>query len=56
MVVKEKINRLKGGYSAYVETVEIANMVKKEIQALKLNVHEDNTEIGSWFIPVKSES
>lgn len=53
-LVKEKIDRIKGGYSAYVETVEVANLIKKELQALKLEIYEDVTDIGSWFIPVKN--
>jgi hypothetical protein len=54
-LVKEKIDRIKNGFSAYAETVEIANLLKKEILALNLNVHEDVTEIGSWFIPIKTD-
>ncbi|WP_078545117.1 hypothetical protein [Litchfieldia alkalitelluris] len=54
-LVKEKVDRIKNGYSAYAESVELANMLKKEIQALNLNVYEDATEVGFWFIPNKIE-
>lgn len=53
-LVKEKVDKIKGGYSAYAETVEVANMVKKELQVLSLEVYEDVTDMGSWFIPVKN--
>jgi hypothetical protein len=53
-LVKEQVDRIKGGHSAYVETAEMANMVKKEIQVLSLEFYEDVTDIGSWFIPIKS--
>ncbi|MFT4415157.1 hypothetical protein ACLM5H_14945 [Fredinandcohnia humi] len=50
-LLNEKMARIKNGYSAYAESMEIANLLKKEIQALNLNVHEEVTDIGSWFIP-----
>ncbi|MBD8068961.1 hypothetical protein [Bacillus sp. PS06] len=52
-LVKEKVDRLKNGYSAYAESQEVATLLKKEIQALNLHVYEDVTEVGSWFIPDK---
>lgn len=51
--MKEKVDRLKNGYSAYAESQEVATLLKKEIQALNLHVYEDVTEVGSWFIPDK---
>lgn len=50
-LLNEKMARIKNGYSAYAESIEIATLLKKEIQALNLNVHEEVTDIGSWFIP-----
>lgn len=50
-LVQDKIERIRDGYSAYAETIEIANLVKRELEALNLTVHEDVTEHGSWFIP-----
>ncbi|AZB44926.1 hypothetical protein CEF21_17245 [Bacillus sp. FJAT-42376] len=55
MFVKEKVERMKSGYSAYAESPEMASLLKKEISKLKLRVYEDVTEIGSWFIPEISE-
>lgn len=55
LLVQEKVDRIKNGYSAYAETAELANLVKKEIRALNLDVHEDVTEMGSWFIPNRAK-
>ncbi len=55
-LVKDMLQQIISGYSAYVESKEAADMLKKEIKLLNLDVHEDCTEIGSWFIPVKQES
>ncbi|MGM7720860.1 hypothetical protein [uncultured Metabacillus sp.] len=51
--VQEKLEHIKKGFSAYVESPEIAHLIKKEIQLLKLDVYEDATDIGFWFIPNK---
>lgn len=50
-LAQEKLEHIKNGFSAYVESQELANLIKKEIQLLKLDVYEDNTEFGFWFIP-----
>jgi len=50
-LAKEKIEIIKKGFTAYVESPEIARLIKKEIQILNLDVYEDATEIGYWFIP-----
>ncbi|MFZ3590706.1 hypothetical protein ACOI1C_15995 [Bacillus sp. DJP31] len=55
-IVKVKLQQIISGYCAYVETKEAAAMLKKEIKLLNLDVYEDCTEIGSWFIPVKERS
>ncbi|WP_010678407.1 hypothetical protein [Bacillus timonensis] len=55
-LLNEKMARIKNGYSAYAESPDVVNAIKKEIQALNLNVLEEVTEIGSWFIPIKAES
>ncbi|WP_453994464.1 hypothetical protein [Bacillus nitroreducens] len=55
-LVNEKMARIKNGYSAYAESPDIVIALKKEIQALNINVVEEVTELGSWFIPVKFES
>ncbi|MEH7226445.1 hypothetical protein V7112_21745 [Bacillus sp. JJ1566] len=55
-LLNEKMARIKNGFSAYAESPDVINAIKKEIQALNLNVLEEVTEVGSWFIPVKVES
>jgi hypothetical protein len=55
-LVREKVQQILAGYSAYAETKEVATMLKKELQILNIDVFEDSTTIGSWFIPVKAES
>ncbi|MEH7387082.1 hypothetical protein V7147_16965 [Bacillus sp. JJ1521] len=55
-LLNEKMAHIKNGYSAYAESPDVINAIKKEIEALNLNVLEEVTELGSWFIPVKVES
>lgn len=50
-LAQEKIEHIKNGFSAYVESPELANLIKKEIKILNLDVYEDSTDIGFWFIP-----
>lgn len=53
-LAKEKVARLQNGYSAYAESEELANLIRKELSSLKIGVHEDVTEKGYWFIPIKT--
>ncbi|RSK28144.1 hypothetical protein EJF36_15345 [Bacillus sp. HMF5848] len=50
-VVNQKLQQIMNGYSAYVETPKIARLLEKEIQQLQLHVHQDKTDLGTWFIP-----
>ncbi|OAS88796.1 MULTISPECIES: hypothetical protein [Metabacillus] len=50
-IAQEKLEHIKNGFSAYVESAELAKLIKKEIQVLNLDVYEDATDIGVWFIP-----
>ncbi|MGD6795551.1 hypothetical protein [Metabacillus indicus] len=52
-MAREKAARLKEGFSAYAESNELASLIKKELLAQGLTFHEDSTEFGYWFIPVK---
>jgi hypothetical protein len=54
-LVREKVQQILAGYSAYAETKEVATLLKKELKILNIDVHEDCTSIGSWFIPIKAE-
>lgn len=52
-LIQSKIRLLEKGFSAYTDSEEVARLVKKEIEKRKLNVLEEITPIGSWFIPQK---
>ncbi|APH04096.1 hypothetical protein [Bacillus weihaiensis] len=52
-LAQEKLDSIKKGFSAYAETPELANLIKKEIQNQQLDVYEDATEFGFWFIPTR---
>ncbi|RAL26848.1 hypothetical protein [Thermoflavimicrobium daqui] len=53
-LAKEKLNKLKDGYSAYAETAEVASYIEKELSNLDMMVHIDRTPLGCWFIPEAS--
>ncbi|ATH92766.1 hypothetical protein ACH95_02930 [Bacillus glycinifermentans] len=50
-LARDKVNRIKLGYSAYAETDILASLIKKELKAQNIRVFEDVTDFGSWFIP-----
>jgi putative aminopeptidase FrvX len=50
-MAKKKIEKIKDGYSAFAETKEVADYLKKELEKMNIDVHEDITELGVWFIP-----
>ncbi|WP_261133244.1 hypothetical protein [Bacillus sp. Marseille-Q3570] len=54
-MAKAKVEKLKNGYSAFAETKEVAELIKKQATELNIEFVEDVTEIGSWFIPAKQQ-
>ncbi|MCI3196195.1 hypothetical protein GXP75_11030 [Bacillus sp. HU-1818] len=52
---KDQAARIRQGFSAYAETNALASLIKKELQSYNLQVYEDLTELGCWFIPVTDE-
>ncbi len=50
-LAREKLEKLRDGYSVYTETDEVAAYLEKEIPKLGKKVHIDRTPIGCWFIP-----
>ncbi|MCA0992435.1 MULTISPECIES: hypothetical protein [Bacillales] len=50
-IARAKIADLMNGRSAYAESHEMTALIKKELQSLNIDVHEDVTSFGSWFIP-----
>ncbi len=53
-LAREKVKELQNGFSAFAETKEVAELIKRELAKLNLKVHEDVTDVGSWFIPEKN--
>lgn len=54
-MARAKVEKLRNGYSAFAETKEVAELIKKELTERNIDVHEDVTELGSWFIPVRNK-
>lgn len=48
-----KVAQIKAGYSAFTDSKEVAMYMKKELENLGINVYEDKTNVGCWFIPHK---
>ncbi|MBU9712933.1 hypothetical protein [Evansella tamaricis] len=52
-LAKNKVKDIQAGFSAYAETEEMTVLIRKELHTLGIDVIEDNTSLGSWFIPEK---
>ncbi|MCL7747786.1 hypothetical protein [Halalkalibacter alkaliphilus] len=48
----KKIEKIKNGFSAFAESKEVTELIRNELKKQKIDVHEDVTEVGSWFTPV----
>jgi len=53
-IAKAKVRRIKSGFSAFAETKEVIELVKKELTKENIQVIVDETEQGCWFIPEKA--
>jgi len=53
-MANSKVNKLKKGYSAFAETKEVIEYIKKELEKANIQVHIDETAQGCWFIPYKN--
>ncbi|MFC0557922.1 hypothetical protein [Halalkalibacter alkalisediminis] len=49
----KKVEKVKNGLSAFAESKEVIEIIRKELEKDGIDVYEDITEIGSWFIPAK---
>lgn len=49
----QKVEKIRSGYSAFAETKELIDLIKKELLKENIEVKEEITEIGTWFIPVQ---
>lgn len=52
-IARDKVRKIKNGFSAFAETKEVIELVKKELEKENIPVYIDETAKGSWFIPVK---
>lgn len=48
---QEKLDLIKKGFSAYVESATLARLITRDVQLLNLDVYVENTHLGCWFIP-----
>ncbi|GAA0429575.1 hypothetical protein GCM10008983_02420 [Lentibacillus halophilus] len=48
----EKMAQLKAGTTAYAESAELIRLMKRGIERENLLVHDDETNVGCWFIPL----
>lgn len=55
-LVRDKVQQIMGGYSAYAESKVVAAMLKKELFIRKIDVYVDKTDKGFWFIPVTEKA
>lgn len=51
-ICEEKMNQLRNGNTAYAESPEIINRMKREIEKENLKIHIDYTNSGCYFIPL----
>ncbi|WP_027414795.1 hypothetical protein [Aneurinibacillus terranovensis] len=54
-IARNKVEKLKTGFSAFSESLEVTDLMKKYIKEQNLHVYVDETPLGSWFIPEKQE-
>lgn len=50
-MAQKKVDKIKAGLSAFAETKEVSELIRKQLAKEGIAVHEDVTEVGSWFIP-----
>ncbi|SDH74205.1 hypothetical protein [Alteribacillus bidgolensis] len=51
----QKVEKIKAGYSAFAESHEVTAMIRKELEKQDIDVYEDKTDLGSWFIPTNKK-
>jgi hypothetical protein len=54
-LAKSKLALIEKGFSAYTDSEEVARLIKRELKKRNLEVIEEKTSIGSWFIPINNE-
>ncbi|MDQ0208108.1 hypothetical protein [Alkalicoccobacillus murimartini] len=50
-MARKKLAKLKAGQSAFTETKEVADLLRKYAKEEGVLFEEDDTDLGAWFIP-----
>lgn len=50
-MARAKVEKIKQGFSAFSETMEVTELIERYIKEEDLDVHIDKTDLGCWFIP-----
>ena len=50
-IARDKLEKLQHGQTAFADSPEIIDRLRKYITEYQLDVVEDVTERGTWFIP-----
>lgn len=54
-IARDKLDHLQNGQTVFADSPEIIERLRKAIEELSLDVVEDVTERGTWFIPQETE-
>ncbi|WP_240374619.1 hypothetical protein [Bacillus piscicola] len=54
-LISQKVEKVKAGYSVFVESTELIEKIRNLLAENDIQVHEDQTDQGSWFIPVNKK-
>ncbi|WP_280769907.1 hypothetical protein [Salipaludibacillus daqingensis] len=52
-IAREKVKTIQSGYTAFAETKEVSDRIKRELHTLGIEFIEETSDVGSWFIPKK---
>lgn len=52
-MARAKVDKLRNGYSAFSETVQVTELIERYVKEQNIHVHIDRTPFGCWFIPIK---
>ncbi|MEK4565895.1 hypothetical protein ACI2JA_12075 [Alkalihalobacillus sp. NPDC078783] len=55
-MARKKLAKLKAGQSAFAETNEVADLLRKLAKEDGVAFQEDHTDLGAWFIPETEKS
>ncbi|MGJ9382394.1 hypothetical protein CR203_12805 [Salipaludibacillus neizhouensis] len=52
-IAEDKIKSIRLGYTAFAESQEVLNKIKKELVLHDIDFIEETTDVGSWITPKK---